>query len=89
MFVLVGPLNEHMLTPASRAAYAAMKRQVTGWLAAQDIRYYAPAPLPTNEYADLSHPLGPGYARLAWDLLDAMREPRPAGSSSAAPSATK
>jgi hypothetical protein len=65
LFVLVGPFNEHMLTGPSRQRYEAMKREVEAWLSAEKIPHYVPAPLPSDEYADASHPLAVGYARLA------------------------
>jgi hypothetical protein len=65
VFVLVGPFNEHMLTEESRAAYQERKRLVGRWLAEQGIPHLVPAPLPSNDYADASHPLGRGYARQA------------------------
>jgi hypothetical protein len=72
VFVLVGPFNEHMLTPASRARLQRLKATVTAWLREQGIPHAVPRPLPTDEYGDASHPLAAGYARLARRLL---REP--------------
>jgi len=68
VFVCVGPLNEHMLTERSQARYAAVKRGIEGWLRDNDIAHFAPALLPSDLYADLSHPLSEGYARLAREL---------------------
>lgn len=65
VFVLVGPFNEHMLTEESRAVYEERKREVGRWLAGQAVPHRLAAPLPTDDYADASHPLGRGYARLA------------------------
>lgn len=72
VFVLVGPLNEHMLTPASRQRYRALRGEVERWLGDHEIAFTAPAALPSEEYADASHPLSPGYARLANGLLEAL-----------------
>jgi len=69
VFVLMGPFNEHMLTEGSRAVYQERKREVGRWLAEQGIPHLAAAPLPSEDYADASHPLGRGYARLAERLL--------------------
>jgi hypothetical protein len=69
VFVLVGPLNEHMLAPESAASYGRILTRVQSWLADQELETYAPPLLPSRLYADLSHPLGPGYASLARDLL--------------------
>lgn len=65
VFVVVGPFNEHLLGDASRKRYRAMKGEVEEWLRDKAIPYVAPEPLPSEEYADASHPLAAGYARLA------------------------
>jgi len=70
VFVLVGPFNEHMLTDASRAVYAKNRRTVEAWLKKEGIPFFAPAPLPTELYADASHPLSEGYAQLARLLVE-------------------
>jgi hypothetical protein len=70
LFVLVGPFNEHLLSPASTRRYQEVKAAITAWLAAQQIPYAVPPPLPTEEYGDASHPLATGYARLARQLWD-------------------
>ncbi len=69
VFVVVGPLNEHMLMPGSRQRYQALRRQVEQWLSNRRIPFTSPPPLPSDEYADASHPLSAGYARLASELL--------------------
>jgi hypothetical protein len=70
VFVIIGPFNEHMLTDESRERYRAMSRKVETWLDAQKTPYYAATLLPSDEYADASHPLATGYERLAADLHD-------------------
>ena len=69
LFVLVGPFNEHLLTPNSRSAYREVKKTITDWLSARQIPYAAPPALPSELYGDASHPLADGYARLARQLL--------------------
>ncbi len=69
VFVLVGPLNEHMLNEQDSATYDQMKEGIETWLRANGIPYSLPDPLPISFYADLSHPLPEGYARLAGELL--------------------
>jgi hypothetical protein len=71
IFVLIGPFNEHLLTAASRARYRSRKQDVARWLTDQGIPFLAPEPLPSELYADASHPLAAGYARLANQLLQA------------------
>jgi hypothetical protein len=68
LFILVSPLNERMLTAASLQRYRDLVGQVERWLGERGIAYSAPPPLPSPEYADASHPLAPGYARLAGAL---------------------
>ncbi|MCH5373037.1 MAG: hypothetical protein JJ992_03605 [Planctomycetes bacterium] len=73
VFVLIGPLNEHMLTQAGLTQYNLMKAQIVDWHADQKIPHYAPSTLPSDLYADLSHPVADGYARLASELLASER----------------
>ncbi|MBN1361714.1 MAG: SGNH/GDSL hydrolase family protein, partial [Sedimentisphaerales bacterium] len=68
VFVLVGPLNEHMLDTEDAAAYEQIKRSIATWLQEDDVPNLMPAALPAGLYADLSHPLPDGYARLAAQL---------------------
>ena len=68
VFVVVGPFNEHMLMDSSRLRYRERKRFVEQWLQDNTVPYYAPNPLPSHEYADASHPLRDGYARLAQSI---------------------
>jgi hypothetical protein len=67
--VLVGPFNEHLLTDASRVKYSELKKGIEAWLKERKIPYVAPAPLPSEQYGDASHPLGAGYALLAKELI--------------------
>jgi hypothetical protein len=65
VFVLVGPFNEHLLTPASQRRYGEVKQTIAAWLAAEQLPHAMPPPLPSAQYGDASHPLAPGYALLA------------------------
>jgi hypothetical protein len=69
VFVLVGPFNEHMLTPESLARYGAMKAQIVASLRSEGVACCAPDALPSDLYADASHPLREGYALLAKELF--------------------
>ena len=69
VFVLIGPLNEHMLTEKGLAEYTERKQQVAAWCEQEAIPHYTPLPLPSQTYADLSHPTSAGYALLAEQLL--------------------
>jgi hypothetical protein len=69
VFVLVGPFNEHMLKEPSLKTYRRIKGEIAAWLEAEKIPHFVPAALPSELYADASHPLGPGYQALARQLL--------------------
>jgi hypothetical protein len=70
VFVLVGPFNEHMLTDKSLNDYQRVKAAITAWLHDNGVRYAAPPALPSESYADASHPLSDGYELLARQLLE-------------------
>jgi len=65
VFVLVGPFNEHMLTPRSRPTYQKLKSEVAAWLEKEEIPHCLPPVLPSELYADGSHPLAAGYQEIA------------------------
>lgn len=65
LFVLVGPFNEHMLKVKSAQRYAEIKRRMAQWLDQQGIPHFVPSVLPSELYADASHPIAEGYAQLA------------------------
>jgi hypothetical protein len=69
VFVLVGPFNEHLLTPASYQRYQQVKANIAAWLEANQVPHAVPPPLPSAQYGDASHPLADGYATLAQQLL--------------------
>ena len=70
VFVVIGPFNEQMLTPEGSRGYRQMHSQVEAWLKANGVAFYAPPCLPTEDYADASHPLPEGYALLAKGLWE-------------------
>ena len=65
LFVVIGPFNEHMLTEDSLRTYDTVKAAMLERLTALGVPCAAPRALPSREYADASHPLAAGYARLA------------------------
>jgi hypothetical protein len=76
VFVLVGPFNEHMLNDESLKVYAERKHTVAAWLEANQVPHLVPPPLPSELYADASHPLAEGYrllARQLWESADFAR----------------
>jgi lysophospholipase L1-like esterase len=68
VFVLVGPFNEHLILEKNLPEYRRVKSGIETWLQNKRIPYLAPAALPSEEYADSSHPLAAGYASLARQL---------------------
>jgi hypothetical protein len=67
--VLVAPFNPYVQDEDSRAGYEGLVGEVVAWLDAQEgIAVIRAEPLPGTEYADASHPLAAGYARLAREL---------------------
>jgi hypothetical protein len=70
VFVLVGPLNEHMLEPSSARRYRGLLDQAGEWLQNEGLPHFVAPLLPSHHYADLSHPLEPGYSFLARELWE-------------------
>ncbi len=64
-FVLVGPLNEHLLTQDARGRHRHLLHLVEKYLREGDVPFLVADTLPAGLYADLSHPLSTGYTALA------------------------
>src|SRR5262249_55516261 len=83
VFVLVGPFNEHLLSPESLRRYQEVKATIGDWLSARHVPHALPPPLPSERYGDASHPLAEGYrqlaAQLASDLFFRPGAPNPVG----------
>jgi hypothetical protein len=71
VLVVVTPFNRHMIAAKSVAAYAAIHAGVEKWLSDTGVPYVAPRELPSDLYADASHPLTAGYELLAWSVYQA------------------
>jgi hypothetical protein len=69
VFVILGPFNEHMLTPSNREAYRKLHGDMLEWMREHEIPVAAPEQLPSQLYADASHPIRDGYEQLAEILL--------------------
>ena len=69
VFVLVGPFNEHLLTPESLQRYQQVKATIAAWLGEKKVPHALPAPLVSAQYGDASHPLAEGYEQLAHQLM--------------------
>jgi hypothetical protein len=72
VFVVVGPLNEHVLNPDSIQKYRELLTKVESHLEQMNTPYSLLPLLPSHLYADTSHPLPQGYTLLAkhiWNRL--------------------
>ncbi|MDP7586239.1 MAG: hypothetical protein QF920_10585, partial [Verrucomicrobiota bacterium] len=70
LLVVVGPLNEHMMNDATREKHRSFRSTAVAWLEGEGIRFVVPELLPSEEFADASHPLTEGYKRLAKRLAE-------------------
>ena len=68
VFVVVGPYNPRVLTSESLLRYAAAKRAMEAWLRDSGVAYHSVADLPSEWYADASHPLEAGYREIGRTL---------------------
>lgn len=65
VLVLVAPFNENMMTDAGRDTYRKLRGGISAWLDQQHVPHVVPETLPSELYADASHPLTAGYEELA------------------------
>jgi hypothetical protein len=70
VFVIIGPFNPYILTDESMNRYKAMKKDMEKWLKDDGISYVAISDLPSEYYADASHPLKEGYTVIAKELME-------------------
>ena len=71
---VIGTINPHMQTPASLARYRALRAAAAAELRRQGYRIVDLPELPSQEYADASHPLAGGYRRLAKFMAEDFRK---------------
>jgi len=69
VFVVLGPLNVYVLTPESRGRYQVVKREMERRLEERAVPYHSASLLPSEHYADASHPLAEGYREMAEELF--------------------
>jgi lysophospholipase L1-like esterase len=67
--VIVGPFNEHMIAADNKPAFEAVRNGIIGFLKEHPAKFIAPEVLPSELYADGSHPLTRGYEELAERVL--------------------
>jgi len=65
VLVVIGPFNEHHVAEAQRPTSLALRDGIAAWLAQNKVPVVVPETLPSDLYADASHPLTAGYALLA------------------------
>jgi hypothetical protein len=65
VLVVLGPFNEHMVAESQRPQYRATRDRAAAWLRQSGVTLVVPEVLPSEMYADASHPLTQGYALLA------------------------
>lgn len=70
IFVIIGPFNPYILTEESLSRYNNMKREMERWFEEKGIDYKSLSDLPSEDYADASHPLKEGYAKIAKELFE-------------------
>lgn len=68
VFVFLGPFNPYILTGESLSRYNSMKDKMEKWLKENKVSYYLVLDLPSEDYADASHPLKEGYWKIAKEL---------------------
>jgi hypothetical protein len=69
VLVVFGPFNEHMIAPDQIPTFHSMRDQILTWLRTNGFSVAVPQTLPSDLYADASHPLTQGYALLAGQLV--------------------
>jgi hypothetical protein len=69
VMVLLGPMNEHMMSDRMRQEYLPVKRKIQEKIESRHILCFVAPPLRSEHYADICHPLGAGYEELARELL--------------------
>jgi lysophospholipase L1-like esterase len=65
VLVLLGPFNEHLVAEDNQPAYRKLRDGIAAWLGQNQIPAVMPETLPSELYADASHPLTDGYRLLA------------------------
>jgi hypothetical protein len=65
VLVVIGPFNTHLLNDPTRLEYDRMQERARKRLEVLGVAHIAARVLPSAEFADASHPLAPGYKRMA------------------------
>ncbi len=70
VYVIAGTVNPHMQSAESLRRYRELRSEVLRRFQLEDVEVIDLPELPSDEYADASHPLAPGYQRLADFIFD-------------------
>ena len=65
VMIIVAPFNAHLMADSSRGGFQAIQTGISGWLDENRVPHVMPDTLPSDLYADPSHPLTEGYETLA------------------------
>lgn len=65
VLVVLGPFNEHLMAEDNRPEFRKIRDGIAAWLSENQIPTVVPETLPSELYADASHPLTAGYELLA------------------------
>jgi hypothetical protein len=68
VLVIVGPFNRHMIAADQQEAFESMTGRIQRWLENEHYPAISPPTLPSELYADASHPLTEGYSQLAREI---------------------
>ena len=71
VLVIVAPFNEYMIADQALDNYKAIQSGIVTWLNDNHVPFEQPDTLPSDLYADASHPLTAGYALLARQISQA------------------
>ncbi|MFC1607319.1 hypothetical protein ACFL47_05050 [Candidatus Latescibacterota bacterium] len=68
IYIILGPFNPYILTDESTHRYQSMIIEMERWFEENNMSFYSVPDLPSDYYADGSHPLEEGYEKIAFDL---------------------
>ena len=68
VLIILGPFNDHMIAPDQLSEYRSMRDAQAQWFHTHGVQCIVPNALPSELYADASHPLTEGYALLAYQI---------------------
>ncbi len=69
--VMLGPINPHLLTEKSLGIFRKRQKEIQKWLKEENVECVVAPDMPSEVYADASHPLSKGYDLIADKLLEA------------------